>query len=112
MKKIKDIFSYSVGHGAIGLSCSHKCKYYKYFNRKRECTKHNLNLNSIMLKKNTNFVKGEYFCKDYKDIGAHEIGLREFMQIKNKLEYNILYETCMKPYLCMTSFDKLKENNR
>ena len=110
MKKIKDSFSYSVGHGAIGISCSHKCKYFSYSKekKKRKCIKYNLSLDLIMVK-DDGFIKGEYICNGYEDNGAHEIGLIEFYKIKNELEDNILYEACGKEYLCMTSFDVLPE---
>ncbi len=108
MKKIKDIFSYSVGHGAIGISCSHKCKYFTYLNKQRKCIKHNVLLD-IMLNDN-GYVKGEWFCKNFEDSGdTHSIGIIEFNQIKDKLEDNILYEACGKEYLCMIPFDKLRE---
>lgn len=55
------------------------------------------------------YVSGEWFCKQFNNKNAHEIGIMEFETIKNDLEENILYEACQKEYLCMTHFDELKK---
>ena len=116
MRKVRDIFSYSVGHGAIGISCDHRCRFFSY-NKKtkqRKCLIHNILLNDIFLTKQ-GYVKSEFFCNNYENfankesLGAHETGLIEFNNIKNQLEENILYEACQKEYLCMTSFDELEK---
>jgi len=116
MNKIKNPFTYSVGHGFIGLSCGHRCKYF-IFDKKsneRKCLLYKLLLNHIMLNEHGS-IRSEFFCKKYENFksenssGAHEIGIIEFETIKNKLEDNILYEACHKEYLCITPFDEIEK---
>ena len=116
MKKIKNPFSYSVGHGFAGQSCSHHCRFFNYNkNTKiRACALHKLNLNNVFLTED-GYVRGEFFCCNYENLidennyGAHKVGLEEFKQIKNELEENILYEACQKEYLCMTPFEEIEK---
>jgi hypothetical protein len=116
MNKIKDPFSYGVGHGAIGLSCSHGCKYFEYnvTSKIRQCSLHNLMLNKAFLGEGGS-VKGEWFCKNYEDFkdeinfGAHELGLLEFNKVKNLLEEGILYQACGQEYLVEINFRELRE---
>jgi hypothetical protein len=118
MKKIKDPFSYSVGHGAIGISCDHLCKYFKYniLTKERFCLRHHVKLNNVFIG-DDGFREGEFFCTDYENCinniskGAHKLGLEEFNSIKDELEENILYEACGKEYLCMTPFDEIEKIN-
>jgi len=110
MKKIIDPFSYSVGHGALGLSCA-DCMYYE-FNAdpiNRWCKLHKSSLN-VMVDEN-GYLSGEWFCKSYVDNGAHEIGKNEFESIREELEEDILYQACQEKYLSMLSFDEIAKTS-
>jgi hypothetical protein len=116
MKRIKNVFTHSVGFGFLGLSCGHYCKYFHYNKdtKERKCVLYNLRLNNIFLNKD-GYVRGEFFCNHYQDLSnnpyesAHPSGLEEFNKIKPQLEDYVLYEACQKEYLCMISFDEIEK---
>jgi hypothetical protein len=103
LKVIRDTFSYSYGHGAIGLTCNH-CAYYKYNGdleigsfKRSYCSLHNFSLKIMRNEKDRIF--GEWFCKQFKNKNAFEWGLKEFNQLKDQLEENILYQASGKENL-------------
>ncbi|UFH58044.1 hypothetical protein [Sulfurovum mangrovi] len=113
MKVIRDIFSYSYGHGAIGLTCNY-CIYYK-FNEDLEigslkrsyCSLHNFSLK--IMRNEEDRILGEWFCKQFENKNAFEWGLKEFYQLKDELEDNVLYQACGKKYLNGTYFKDLPQ---
>jgi hypothetical protein len=113
MKKVKDIFSYSVGWGSAGVMCSF-CKYLKVKEDKVSgeiilcyCALHKLKLD--ILRNKDGYFSGEYFCKDFSNENPFPQAVEEFNSIKDQLEENVLYEACQKEYLCMTPFDELEK---
>jgi hypothetical protein len=111
MKKIKDIFSYSIGWGSSGVMCSF-CKYsLGEVNQETKkiksmkCTLHNIILNIQI--NSDGYIEGEYFCKNFYNTNPFPKAVEEFKNIKNELEENILYEACEEEYLIGISFENL-----
>jgi hypothetical protein len=113
MKKIKDIFSYSVGWGSAGIMCSF-CKYLAVKEDRISgeitqcyCALHHVKLD--VLRNEDGHFSGEYFCKDFNSKNLFPEAAEEFNSIKDQLEENVLYEACQKEYLCMIPFDELEK---
>ena len=113
MKKTKDRFSYGVGWGCAGISCSF-CKH--SLARRNEdtrkvksakCTLYNISLN-IRINEGGH-IEGEYFCKNFTDKNAFPQGLEEFNQMQDELEENVLYRAIGEDYLKAIPFKDLPE---
>jgi hypothetical protein len=110
---VKDTFSYNARWDSVGLDCS-TCLYFigpdHWPDKERtiKCGKHQVSL-AIELGKNL-FKEFEWFCKEYDDNGGFEPAVKHFKEIKDKLEYGIIYRLYGKDvFLIETKISELEE---
>lgn len=103
IKKIKDPFSYSIGHGAAGISCS-DCTLFIFDPSKRDCDEkkrwcklHNISLN--MMVDAHGYLRGEWFCSSFLSSKVSGLSIAEFETIKGAMKEGRLYQACAKEFL-------------
>ncbi|HYG37201.1 MAG TPA: hypothetical protein VD908_01220 [Cytophagales bacterium] len=108
---MKDTFSYSARWDSIGLDCSH-CKNFlgpsewPDKDKVSQCLLHNLSL-KIELGEN-GYKRGEWFCKDFDDLNAFPMAVKEFELIRKELQDCVLYVGNRNGELFEIKFDRLK----
>ncbi len=114
MKRIKDCFCYHDKWG-IGGSCI-DCIYASISSCDKECWPisnlccklHDISLNGII---KDGYLYKETFCKNMKYTDVWSKFEICFLEIKDQLEENVLYEACQEEYLCMIPFSKLPKDD-
>ena len=101
-EKIRDPFSYSMGHGAAGVSCS-DCDFFKFDpsksnedKEKRWCKLHDITLN-VMVDVN-GYLRGEWFCSNFSSSKVSSLSILEYESVRDSLKEGRLYQACAKEF--------------